>query len=348
MVIINARFLTQALTGVQRYAVEISLQLKKMMKDEVRFIAPRNIIYPSLAEQLEVEIVGKHTGYIWEQIELPFFLKKKGSPLLLCLCNTAPLWYKNKIVTVHDVAYKVFPQTFNKSFLFAYKFMIPQILKSSQKIITVSEFSRKEILKFYNISPDKIVVVYNAVGKNFSKKEDENLQKKKYFLAVSSLNYRKNFKSVLEAFCIFEKTNIDTDLYIIGDIRNSNFKCINIEQYSMNPRIKFLGRVSDNELVRYYSNAIGFVYPSLYEGFGIPPLEAQACGCAVLAADIPPLREVLGNSGLYCNPYDINDIAKGMSKIIDFSHQCKVLGLDNLTRFSWEKSAKIVAKACEL
>ena len=340
--------MTQHITGVQRYAIEICIILKNLLGEKVIFVAPQNILQSQYAKKLDAVCIGTHQGHLWEQIDLPLFLKKRGNPLLLCLCNTAPLWYKNKIVTVHDVAYNVFPQTFNKYFLYAYKFMIPRIIQTSKKVITVSEFSKSEISKYYNISPDKIVVVYNAVSKDFCKKEDKDLQKRKYLLSVSSLNYRKNFKSVLEAFCIFEKTNLDTDLYIIGDLCNSNFKSIDIEYYHSNPRIKFLGRVSDNELVRYYSNAVGFVYPSLYEGFGIPPLEAQACGCAVLAADIPPLHEVLGDSGLYCNPYDVNDIAKGMRKIIDLPHHCKILGQDNLDRFSWENSAKKIAKACEL
>lgn len=348
MLFVNARFLSQPVTGVQRYAIEICLCLKKILHGQVCFVSPSNIIQKEIAQELGAISVGKHIGHAWEQIDLPIYLKKNGSPLLLCLCNTAPLWYKNKIVTVHDVAFKVFPQTFSKSFLYVYKFMIPRSMKSAIKIITVSEFSKTEIIKYYDIDPNVIEVVYNAVSKEFKKVSSPNLQKRKYLLAVSSLNYRKNFVSVLKAFDIFEKINSETDLYIIGDLKNNNFKGIDIEQYQSNPRIKFLGRVTDEELIYHYSIASGFIYPSLYEGFGIPPLEAQTCDCAVLAANIPPLREVLGESALYCNPYDVYDIANGMKKIIEQASNYRQLGRENIKRFSWEKSAKKIAEACNL
>lgn len=344
MIYVNARFLTQSMTGVQRFAVEICLEMKKLMGEQIKFVAPDAIVLKDYAEALGVEVIGRHQGHLWEQWDLPRYLRRQGSPLLLCLCNTAPLCYKNKVVTVHDVAFEAYPQTFSKSFLYVYKFMIPRIMRSAKKVITVSEFSKDEIVKYYGINRNKIAVVYNAVGDGFKKVADDELQKQKYLLAVSSLNYRKNFLAVLEAFDIFEKEDNDTSLYIIGDLKNSNFKGIDIERYRQNPRIKFLGRVSDADLVRYYSNATAFVYPSIYEGFGIPPLEAQTCGCPVLVADIPPLREVVADSGIYCNPYDVKDIANGMKTILTSGEQLTVKGAENINRFSWEDSARKVAK----
>ena len=347
MIVVNARFLTQKLTGVQRYAIEICLQLNKILDDEVSFVTPCNIIHKNIAQRLDAQIVGKHCGHLWEQWDLPRYLKKRGNPLLLCLCNTAPLWYKKKVVTVHDVAFMAYPQTFSKSFLYVYRFMIPRIIWSAKKVITVSEFSKSEIVKYYAIDREKIDVVYNAVGADFRKKEDEKLKKQKYILAVSSLNYRKNFLAVLKAFSILEKTDKETILYIIGDLRNTNFAGINIEQYKNDPRINFLGRVSDNELIRYYSNATAFIYPSIYEGFGIPPLEAQRCGCKVIVADIPPLREVVADSGLYCNPYDVNDITNKMLSAITDSNGLSHKGYTNSMRFSWKTSAEKIKSIIE-
>lgn len=342
MIVVNARFLTQKLTGVQRFAIEISLELKKILKENVQFVSPCNIEQKKYARILGAIVVGKHKGHIWEQWDLPKYLKDQKSPLLLCLCNTAPLFYKNKIVTVHDVAFMAYPQTFNKSFLYFYRFMIPRIMASAKKILTVSEFSKKEIIKYYNIDAGKIAVIHNAVTNDFRKIQDDTLQKEKYVLAVSSLNYRKNFIAVLRAFDALLKQKQDILLYIIGDLRNSNFSNINIDQYKDNTKIKFLGRVTDSELVRYYSNAFAFVYPSFYEGFGIPPLEAQSCGCPVICAKASCLPEIFGNSVSYCNPNDPASLAEAIKSLCNDEQLRSDLierGLHNVDEYSWEKSA---------
>lgn len=342
MLFVNARFLTQPITGVQRYAIEISQELRKLLGDDIVFVAPHGIVQDKYAKELGVIFIGRYKGYLWEQWDLLQYLKKHGNPLLLCLCNTAPLFYKNKIVTVHDVAFEAYPQTFSRLFLYVYRFMIPRIVQSAKKVITVSEFSKDEIVKYYGINREKISVVYNAVSSKFHHKDDERLRKQKYLLAVSSLNYRKNFHTVLEAFTMFEKTEQDTMLYIIGDLSNSNFAGIDIRRYNDDPRIRFLGRISDDELVRYYSNAAAFIYPSIYEGFGIPPLEAQACGCPVVVSDIPPLREVIADSGVYCNPFNVKDIAEKMVNVVARSEELSAKGYANEARFSWRTSARII------
>ena len=169
--------------------------------------------------------------------------------------------------------------------------------------------------------------------------KDEMLQNESYLLAVSSVKANKNFESVLKAYEIFYRSNPNVRLYIVGDCNDKNFQTIDIDQYRNNPSIKFLGRVSDEELVKYYSNAQGFVFPSLYEGFGIPVLEAQACGCPVLASDIPPLKEVLNDSALFCNPLEIEDIAFKLQQILSERDILVQNGYENVKRFSWDESA---------
>lgn len=340
MIAVNARFLTQDITGVQRFGIEISLRLKEMLGDEVVFLTPLNIVQTAYAQRLNAKVIGVHKGHVWEQWDLLRFLKKNGSPLLLCLCNTAPLYYRNKIITIHDVAFKAYPQTFNKAFLYTYKFLFPRIIKSALKVITVSQFSKEEIFKYYKTEKQKIIVVHSAVADIFHAEEVADLKKDKYFLAVSSLNYRKNFIAILKAFDIFEKRHPDVFLYIIGDLSNDNFKNIDISRYKSNSRIKFLGRVSDEQLVKYYSNALAFVFTSIYEGFGLPPLEAQTCGCPVLVSDIPPQHEIIGESGVFCNPYRPQNIADCMGEIINNSDSLKKKGLENAERFSFATSAK--------
>lgn len=181
MIAINARFLTQSLTGVQRFAIEISLQLKKLLGNEVVFLSPHNIVQDNYANELKARIIGTHCGYIWEQLDLPLFLRKHNYPLLLNLANTAPIMYRNKISTIHDLAFLSYPQTFTKKFLYTYKLLIPLIAKSSRHIITVSEFSKNEINKAYHIKKEDITVIYSAVSKELFYKENKDVKSNNYF-----------------------------------------------------------------------------------------------------------------------------------------------------------------------
>jgi len=164
-----------------------------------------------------------------------------------------------------------------------------------------------------------------------------------YFLAVSSLNYRKNFVVVLRAFDKFCEYNSEGDLFIIGDLQCDSFNGVDISSYKQNNRIKFLGRVSDEELINYYRNAVCFIFPSLYEGFGIPVIEAQACGCPVISSNSSSLQEVLGESAIICNPTDIEGFANAMKSIYEDDTLRNTIiskGFENAKRFSWEKSAR--------
>lgn len=340
LVVVNARFLTQGVTGVQRFAMEICLRLKQLLKD-VEFVTPNDVIQKDAFRELNAKIVGSHHGHLWEQLDLPKYLKSRGKPLLVNLANTAPLFYKNKIVTVHDVAYKVFPQTYPKSFLLYYNLMIPRLLNGSRHVVTVSQFSKEEICRYYHIDNNKVSVVYNAVSEHF--KPLRSTGDTAYFLAVSSMNYRKNFIYILDAFCKYQEMGGKESLYIIGDLKNASFKEMDLCKYTSNPKIKFLGRVSDEDLIKFYSNAVAFVYPSLYEGFGIPPLEAQACGCPAICAQASCLPEVFGDSVLYCNPYDSDSLVSAFKKIVSDKDLRKTLcekGNINTGKYSWEKSAK--------
>ena len=347
MLVLNCRFLTQETTGVQRFCIEISRKLKKLHKNNIQFVSPINIIYKDLAKELEIKIIGDKTGHLWEQIDLPKYLEQNNSPLLLNLANTAPLFYKNKIVTIHDIAYERFPESFDWKFRLVYKLLIPKIIKSSKHIFTVSEFSKSELIEFYKTKDSDISVVYNAVNKIF--KSVEKPFKYKYILAVSSLNYQKNFHSLIKAFNLLEDKNIK--LYLVGGL-NKNFAGLELlKDIENNKNIIFQGRVNDDELIKLYSNAKCFVFPSLYEGFGIPPLEAQACGCPVVCSNVASLPEVGGeDSVVYCDPYNIEDIKEKIELVLGDDKLQKELiqkGFENIKRFSWEKSAQKIINIIE-
>ena len=212
IIYINSRFLTQRITGVQRFAIEISKELRKM-DIQVRFVAPGNIIHNDIAKELGAVRVGTLSGHFWEQVSLPRYLKKIGSPLLVNLCNTAPINYINKVVTLHDIAFKLFPNNFSLLFRSYYNFLIPRILQSSIKVITVSDFSKREILKHYKIMENKVDVVYNAVCEVFNPMKNENSEK--YILGVSSLSKHKNFDMLIQSY--HKIKNKDIKLYIVGE-----------------------------------------------------------------------------------------------------------------------------------
>lgn len=339
MLVVNARFLTQNITGVQRFAIELSKHLKIMLGDDVLFVCPQNIEQKELAQKLNVKIIGKNTGHLWEQMDLPYYLKQNKSPLLLNLCNTAPLFYKNKWVTIHDVAYERFPQSFDWKFRLLYKNLIPKIAKNSRHILTVSQFSKHEISNFYKIKKEKISVIHNAASVIFKQQKKES--KENYILGVSSLNYQKNFHSLVKAFNQINDKKIK--LYLVGGINKSFASVELLNDIAQNKNIVFKGRVSDEELIRLYSNAKIFVYPSLYEGFGIPPLEAQACACPVICSNVASLPEVGKESVLYCDPHSVADIQEKIESLLkDENMQKKIMekGLENVKRFDWRKSAK--------
>jgi glycosyltransferase involved in cell wall biosynthesis len=344
--VVNARFLTQDITGVQRFAIEISKQLKKMYGDEIAFVTPSPVLHTEVAKELNATVIGHLKGHLWEQIDLPRYLFRHQNPLLLNLANSAPLFYRFKIVTLHDIAYARFPHTFDWKFRLFYKLLIPQILRHSKAIFTVSEFSKREIETFYGVDSSKISVIYNGVSPLFFPHVNE--KKEPYILAVSSLNTQKNFHSLIKAFNRLSIPNIK--LYLVGSMNKSFAALELIEEVEGNPNIVFKGRVEDDELIVLYSNALCFVYPSFYEGFGIPPLEAQACGCPVVCSRAASLGEVGGESVIYCDPYSVDDITHQIRVVLEdesLQQTLRVKGFENIKRFSWKASGEKIGKVLE-
>jgi len=344
MLYVNARFLTQEVTGVQRFAEQICLALSEL-RDDIVFLSPSGILRPEIKRKLNVKEIGTRSGHLWEQFDLPRYLKSQGSPLLLNLCSTAPVFYKNNIVTHHDVTYKRYPNSFSKKFRLVYGILVPMMLKNAKHLITVSEFSKSEINSVYNYPLTKTTVVYNAVSEDFTEgvvteESLSDVSDEKYLLAVSSPNYHKNFHGMMSAFSQLQNNNIK--LKIIGKAGSAFSNQQQLSDNSTNPNIEFMGRVDDEKLIQLYQKAHAFIFPSFYEGFGIPPLEAQACGCPVIASNTASMPEVLGSSVLYFNPESLLEIKNAMEEIISnnsLRDELKIKGSNNCKRFSWVESA---------
>lgn len=355
MLFVNARFLTQNITGVQRFAIEISLWLKRILKDNVQFIAPKNIVHVNTAKELDAICFGNFKGYLWEQLELPRFLIKRQNPLLLNLANMAPVFYRNKITVIHSLSFLNKEWT---SFLFhnIYKILIPLIIKNSKFIFTVSNYTKHEILSYYkNIHNlyHNIDVVYNSyIVSNKDKTINNNIFNgnniKKYILYVGSISKSKNITNLIEVVNNINKRNIKISLYIVGSYNPKIFYSNYITNYEY---VKFIGQINDlDTLIAYYQNAIAFVFPSLYESFGIPPIEAQACGCPVLCSNVTSLPEICGNGALYFDPMNIYDMETKIELILNnenLQNELRAKGFENVKRFSWERSAKQIIEIME-
>lgn len=340
MVYINGRFLTQPVTGVNRFALEICKALAELRYD-FRVVVPGSV---GNRKDLPFELCsfGNLTSHFWEQIDLLRFLRKEGTPLLVNLSGLGPLYYRNQIITIHDLSFYRQPEWFSRPYRMFYSFATPVISRSAQAIITVSEFSKGEIIKYLNTDPGKIVVVPNAVSANITQDEgsgmDKEILKKKYLLAVSSLDPRKNHQRLIEAFG--QDGFKDYNLLLVGKgSRNFNVRL----ETGDNSRIKFLGYISDADLSLLYKRAELFVYPSLYEGFGIPPLEAMANGCAVVVSDIESLREVCGDAAEYVNPQSASSIGEGVLNVLHdegLRGELVSRGMKRAAYFSWQRSAE--------
>lgn len=340
MIAVNARFLTQRISGIQRFAEQICLELQAM-RDDLVFLVPRDGELPASAAQLPIERIGVNGGHLWEQLDLPLWLTRCGKPLLMSLGNTAPAFYGNQIATHHDITYVRHPESYTGRFVLTYRHLTPRILKRTRALITVSEFSRQEIAEYYGYPTGNIHVVANAVAGQFTAEGPASPAERPYLLAVSSINAHKNQQRMVEAFMQLDD---DVELRIVGD-GHAAFSSMGLR--SDDPRVRLLGRLSDAELAEQYRGARAFVFPSLYEGFGIPPLEAQACGCAVIAANSASIPEVLGDSALLFNPFDLQEMALCMRRVLHNQALREALvarGQRNVARYSWNASAQRVSR----
>lgn len=341
---INGRFLCHRTDGISRFSLEICKQLKKTDL-KFKIIIPKWLDYEN-KEGFEIEKFGNLKSHFWEQIDLLRLLKSKHNPLLLNLSGLGPLYYKNQIITIHDLSFYENKKWFSKMYTFFYSNATPILANNARKIVSVSNFSKSEIIKYLNINEKKIDVVYNAASsdlENDSKNDFTSssivnqVLNNKYILAVCSIDPRKNLQRLIDSFL---ELNLDEYKLVLVGKTSSHF---NVQLMFDSKNIIFTGFISDSDLSLLYRKCDFFIYPSLYEGFGIPPLEAMKNGCAVIVSDIPSLKEVCSDAAIYIDPYKIESIKSGILKIINDSTLKKELRLKGNIRsefFKWEDSGE--------
>ncbi len=311
---INGRFLTQPITGVNRYAYE---RCRKMLREGTAFtlVCPHGKLSSDYdLEGMTVRRFGWGHSHFWAQLVLPWFFVFKRHATLLCLMGLAPLLIPHTVMTIHDLAFLYNPRWYSRAYYLFYRWMTPLCARHAEQIITVSNASKQDILTRYPfLNEHKITVIPPEINTRFF--THAAVDRLPFVLAVASLAPRKNLPRLVRAVAADPALH----LKIVGGT-NRVFAETGIPHAT---NVEMLGRVTDNDLRHLYRTAAGFIYPSLFEGFGIPPIEALACGCPVAVADIPVLHETCdpylrqGLTVLYFDPTDETAILSAVKRLIN-------------------------------
>ena len=289
--------------------------------DKVKLISLKSPIL-SLSEQFELALKIPKCDIFWSP--------NWNIPLL-------PIRAKKRVVTIHDVYHLANFKLFSSVKIRIVRLYMSFIKKKYKSIITVSEFSKNEIIKFTNIQKENIVVTYLGVEEKYS--DDILLPKieEDYILFVGNVKPHKNLKLSLEAFSLIQDKNIK--FYIVGqkDGFKTNDNSLNENIIKLKDRVFFTGYVSDDELKNYYKNAKLFLFPSLYEGFGLPILEAMRFNLPIIASKSASIPEVAENHVIYFNALSINDLVDKLNGYLKGELKCQILEYEKqLKKFNWK------------
>ncbi len=355
-IVVNGRFLQRPITGVERFALETLKAWDRQLAQQAQQGSPASLSFEILAPQgtprpdalphFQFRTVGSHQGHLWEQLDLA--RHSRGRPLLN-LCNTAPVLKQWQWVVIHDAAVFSAPMAFSRSFRAVYKAMHQALGWGRSRILTVSQFSKQDLMRCLGLPADRIQVIPESaehvlrVEPDTSILDTQQLRERPYVLAVSSMAAHKNFKLVMDA--LTQLSNPPFDVVIAGGAGNA--RVFGDAGHIQSTQIKWVGYVSDAQLRALYEHAMFFVFPSVYEGFGIPPLEAMQCGCPVLASQAASIPEVCADAALYFDPSDAGQLAALMMRVAgdaalrdDLSRR----GLARAAQHTWAKAAATIER----
>lgn len=350
---VNARtFSVDEPSGSVQVGIEITRRLHAHSDIEVVIFG-----HPSIATYFdEAQVVGggyhihsQAYGLLWERVYLHRLAEAYDVEILYCPNTNAPLQssrsYAN-ITTLHDInALKGMADGFYERFR---QWSVPRVLSNSEKVITVSEFSKQEIQDYLGIDESKLEVVYNGIDPYYlsdAPGEPVSLPDR-YLLFVGGLNPRKNIKGLVKAYRRVRETT-DIDLVLAGPKNKAIFESYRLEE---DPGVHHLGFLSKAELKYTYSNATVFVFPSFYEGFGLPPLEAMACGAPVVASNTSSLPEIVGDAALTTDPTSTDDLSVAITTCISNKSTREKLirkGHERSENFTWDNSLNKLISAFE-
>lgn len=360
---IDCRAIGKKRTGDEVYVKHLVFQLAKndhrnnyFLLFDRKNVSEKDIGF-SLPPHFKIVTILPAHKLLWTMYSVPRWLRKHHVDVLHVQYIT-PFWLPRNIkviTTIHDVSWKFYPEYIKKSDLFFLNTLIPLSLARASRIITVSETSRRDIIKIYNIAERKVVSIYNGVGEEFvkpSQEKKEAVMKKynlpeKFILYVGTLQPRKNVPALLEAFqCLVSKWEIPgLKLVIVGGKGHNYDSRIDgvVKRYHLTDKVLFPGYIDSQDLPSVYASARLFVFPSLYEGFGIPLIEAMGVGTPVVASNQSCLPEVVGEGGMVVDPHNTEMLAQAMRMLLTDELKRKEFiekGYKRAAEFTWEKTAK--------
>jgi glycosyltransferase involved in cell wall biosynthesis len=347
-IVINGRFIDQPITGVQRYALEICRALDGMIEarhaavSALSFLVarPKRVVAAYPFRNIEEARFGRFNGYAWEQIDLP---SQMTSAVIVNLCNLCPLLGRTNLTVVHDANAWLIPDNYSLPFRLAYYALVPLGIRRSRAWVTVSQYSADQLLarRIANRPPDAIIGSGSDHVRALSGRRSILAQSglpHPFVFALGSLSRNKNVDLVRSLAPALGAKGIS--IVIAGDPGSRIFTKQNCEQQR---NIMQLGRVHAEDLAFLFRNCLCFLFPSYFEGFGIPPIEAMALGAPVVSSNTSSLPEILGDAALYCSPDNASVWIEAITRLTcDSNFRAALIsrGLTQASKYEWCLSAE--------
>ena len=282
---------------------------------------------------------------------MPAAVRRERSDVLHVSYVAPPVVSCPTVVTIHDLSYLAYPRSLSPRARLVLTGLVPVSVRRAARVIAVSAFTRQDLVSRYGIAEEKITVIHEAAGPEFRVVDDAAAQQlpegvtEPYILAVGNLEPRKNLARLIDAFAtVAREPGVSVKLALVGKAKSEAAALARlVERHGLGDRVVFTGFLSEDQLVLLYNRAALFVYPSLYEGFGLPPLEAMACGCPVVASNVTAMPEVLGDAALLVDPTSTAALAGAMAEILrrdDLARDLRAQGLRRAARYSWARAAE--------